>query len=543
MQSVMSILLLAFVCQYSTAQWSTSTAVDSTLYVCPGFSQMILTYEDGSSVICGGLSDSRYAQKLDPFGYKIWPQPVQIMNTPGTGSTGMGGPIDDGDGGFILWWADYRGADYDDLGPLNNALYMQRVDKYGMVRWQNGGVQIDSVKGGTKGAYAVTDGVGGIILSLGESDFVRVGASNIARTWITRYDADGQQIWTEHLDSLTQERHWVTQPFRLGNRVMISTLSGPKFFDPISGASQAPPAFVPQGRVVLDGDLGAFDVRRLSDRLDGLGSMYREYLVTRMNVTWDSLWSNQFEILDRGNNTLPVNNNILPDKVGGLFYCEPSSNDSTRRGIRLRRITRSGVQFTNDEVQISPITLSLGCGFNGPGEFGMYFTIGKAFKFDTTGRSMWPQDFTVLGNPGDAYSQDCASDNNGGGIVAYWTTMGGIFAQHTGRMGKVGVITRVDDQRRVPSGFALEQNYPNPFNPTTTIRFSVQETQTILVKVYDLLGRDIVTLVNEKLRPGSYEMVWNASSIASGVYFARLTETNELGKVAFTKVIKLLLMK
>jgi hypothetical protein len=294
---------------------------------------------------------------------------------------------------------------------------------------------------------------------------------------------------------------------------------------------------------VLDGDLGAFDVRRLSDRLDGLGSMYREYLVTRMNVTWDSLWSNQFEILDRGNNTLPVNNNILPDKVGGLFYCEPSSNDSTRRGIRLRRITRSGVQFTNDEVQISPITLSLGCGFNGPGEFGMYFTIGKAFKFDTTGRSMWPQDFTVLGNPGDAYSQDCASDNNGGGIVAYWTTMGGIFAQHTGRMGKVGVITRVDDQRRVPSGFALEQNYPNPFNPTTTIRFSVQETQTILVKVYDLLGRDIVTLVNEKLRPGSYEMVWNASSIASGVYFARLTETNELGKVAFTKVIKLLLMK
>ena len=76
----------------------------------------------------------------------------------------------------------------------------------------------------------------------------------------------------------------------------------------------------------------------------------------------------------------------------------------------------------------------------------------------------------------------------------------------------------------VPAQFQLYQNYPNPFNPTTKIRFALPKNsvgQTFL-SVYDILGREVQTLVNEQLKPGSYEVEWNASNYPSGVYYYKL---------------------
>jgi hypothetical protein len=100
-----------------------------------------------------------------------------------------------------------------------------------------------------------------------------------------------------------------------------------------------------------------------------------------------------------------------------------------------------------------------------------------------------------------------------------------------------------------PTGFALHQNYPNPFNPTTTIRFSLPSQSSVnaegslpagqagvgqpaiglagvrsfvSLKVFDVLGREVATLVNENLQPGQYERPFDASGLASGVYFYRL---------------------
>ncbi len=88
-----------------------------------------------------------------------------------------------------------------------------------------------------------------------------------------------------------------------------------------------------------------------------------------------------------------------------------------------------------------------------------------------------------------------------------------------------------------PNAFALAQNYPNPFNPATNLQFTIGSTQAVSLKVYDLLGREVSTLVHEKLNPGSYTIPWNASSFASGVYFYRL----ESGSFVETK--KMVLMK
>jgi len=91
----------------------------------------------------------------------------------------------------------------------------------------------------------------------------------------------------------------------------------------------------------------------------------------------------------------------------------------------------------------------------------------------------------------------------------------------------------------IPQQFSLSQNYPNPFNPSTKIRFAISGSsaaQTFL-SVYDMLGREISTLVNQELKPGTYEVDWNASSFPSGVYFYRLNAGS------FTETKKMLLVK
>lgn len=84
------------------------------------------------------------------------------------------------------------------------------------------------------------------------------------------------------------------------------------------------------------------------------------------------------------------------------------------------------------------------------------------------------------------------------------------------------VITDVLDQAEMPTLLALHQNYPNPFNPSTNIRFEVGGLGLVSLKVYDVLGREVATLVNEAKAPGSYEVTWDAEGLASGLYLYRL---------------------
>ena len=84
--------------------------------------------------------------------------------------------------------------------------------------------------------------------------------------------------------------------------------------------------------------------------------------------------------------------------------------------------------------------------------------------------------------------------------------------------------TDVDDAAsQVPTSFELFQNYPNPFNPSTNFEFRVSSYGFVTLKVFDVLGREIATLVNEVRSPGIYTARWDASNVSAGVYFVRLT--------------------
>lgn len=103
-------------------------------------------------------------------------------------------------------------------------------------------------------------------------------------------------------------------------------------------------------------------------------------------------------------------------------------------------------------------------------------------------------------------------------------------------------VTGVEEAAEIPSDFALEQNYPNPFNPETVIKFSLPESRFISLKIYNILGQEVRTLINREFQAGNHTIVWNGKdnygkSAAAGVYFYRI----DAGE--FTAVKKMILMK
>ena len=122
-------------------------------------------------------------------------------------------------------------------------------------------------------------------------------------------------------------------------------------------------------------------------------------------------------------------------------------------------------------------------------------------------------------------------------IVARFTSPNKLIVRPGSSIELNNSTTSVEKSTMHPDGFRLEQNYPNPFNPITNIRFEIKEFELVTLKVYNILGREVVSLVSEELSPGTYIRHWDASTISSGTYFYRL----QSGNLSETK--RLLLMK
>lgn len=93
--------------------------------------------------------------------------------------------------------------------------------------------------------------------------------------------------------------------------------------------------------------------------------------------------------------------------------------------------------------------------------------------------------------------------------------------------------------------FKLGQNFPNPFNPSTAIGYELPSGSYVTLKIYDVLGREVATLVNEQKKPGTYMVNWNAERMASGVYFYRLqaSQTDGVQPASSTETRKLVLVR
>ena len=163
------------------------------------------------------------------------------------------------------------------------------------------------------------------------------------------------------------------------------------------------------------------------------------------------------------------------------------------------------------------------------------------YKFD--GKSWQKFDHTNSGLP-DEFLNDIEFDQYGNLWIG--TSSGVILFNEDG----VVTDTKVIRNKVFHSNYKLSQNYPNPFNPLTKIQYSIPvaapssvEGHQVILIVYDILGREIATLVNEKQKPGNYEVKFDGSGLTSGIYFYHLKVNSLSGYEKFYQTMKMILLK
>ncbi len=184
--------------------------------------------------------------------------------------------------------------------------------------------------------------------------------------------------------------------------------------------------------------------------------------------------------------------------------------------------TNNGMTWTQTSLNnrnVSSLTVNAGNIYAGTNGNGVYVS-------NDNGTS-WIQRNEGLGN--GAIVNDLCILNN---YIFAGTIQYSVWRRTLGELTGIETISN-----EVPNKFVLSQNYPNPFNPSTKIRFTLPKSSFAKLVVYDALGRELETLVNEQLKAGTYEANWMASNFSSGIYFYTLT-TSE-----FTQTNKMILTK
>jgi photosystem II stability/assembly factor-like uncharacterized protein len=247
-----------------------------------------------------------------------------------------------------------------------------------------------------------------------------------------------------------------------------------------------------------------------------------------------------FKSTDRGLNWTVSNDLPNPMPTGSWPYPTSIAFANQNEGIldvtnwtspgppyyyKLMKTTDGGGTWTEMNF---PLSLSVATICSVPGTAQGYVvtapldTVGSAFSID--GGNTWELLDSTLG----LWDPRFASGTTG------WT-LADTFAvyEYSGPPFPVAV----EEETTLPTVYALEQNYPNPFNPVTTFRYSIPTQSKVLIKVYDVLGNEIETLVDEFKPAGKYEVEFSASALTSGVYFYQL----KAGEYVDTK--KMILLK
>ena len=221
------------------------------------------------------------------------------------------------------------------------------------------------------------------------------------------------------------------------------------------------------------------------------------------------------------------------DGTTGAAYIYHWNGTSWEKETRITPTDGVPGDLFGESVSISGTTICVSA-------FGNNDSAGVCYVYSKSS-SGWEQSAKIISsdiNTGDGFGKSVSISKDWIACGAPFNDDGGIDAGAVYLFEKSGVVSVEDKSlESIPRKFNLSQNYPNPFNPSTTIEFSIPQQSFVTLKVYDLLGREIASLVNKELQSGSYKTQFNASNLASGVYLYRLSADG------FIQTKKLMLMK
>jgi len=223
-------------------------------------------------------------------------------------------------------------------------------------------------------------------------------------------------------------------------------------------------------------------------------------------------------------------NQIIP--AGGAIHCVTKEIGTTNPVL----IYHARLQNTSDTINNYPVLANI------KNRYG----IDSAFVYWSTDTSLGYNRLIMTNSGGQNWTTSIPHQS--AGITVYYyirtrTSYGKYFSKPitaprghwkfdvTGPTGISGT------NNYIPEEFKLYQNYPNPFNPSTTIEFDIIKRDNVKIVLYDLLGKEVVTIVNENLEPGKYKVSFTADNLASGLYFYKIVSNN------FVDVKKMLILK
>ncbi len=468
----------------------------------PGEQSFSVLVEDGAGGAIVAWRDDRagnldiYAAKVGPGGDSLWP-PCGVALCANVYAQGNVAIASDGAGGAIVTWDDCRSP-----GDFSSDIYAQRVNAAGQVLWAPDGVALCTAANGQIQPRIAADGTGGAIIAWQDSRRHGLGDFDV---YAMRVDAFGERLWQEN-----------------GIPVCPATL------------------FQSQPRLISDGFGGAI-IAWSDQRADSTSEYSGDVYVQSLDALGMARWAP---------NGVPLCvapwpqyvSGISPDGDGGAIVVWDDFR-SESGDIYAQRVSGDGQALWADDgiglcVQAAPqveSTIAVD-GFGGvivgwvdwrssvvgPGS-DIY-----AQRVSGAGVPLWSTDGTAVATAG--YSQvapTLAPDGLGGAVFAWADGRAGasmdIYAQRVLANGQLGgYVSGVPE----PVGYSL-QVHPNPFNPLTTIKYDVPVDGRVALRVYDIHGALVRTLIDADLPRGSHQATWdgrNASGrgMASGSYFARL---------------------
>ena len=548
-------LSVAVPCRRIFAQWSNNPGINNAMCALPSQTPAIASDGSGGAIIV--WEDDRsgmtiYAQRINAAGTLLWSSNGIPIDSVFADAESAPVIASDGSGGAVIAWLDDPG---DSTGYAY--LYAQRISSSGSMQWTSKGVQVDTTAGSIQSSPAIAcDGNGGAVLvwrRLSNKGIMSVYAQRINASGAVQWQQNGVAIDTTVTD-LGQDKmnpviindgaqgaiiSWVSfrettnpistriyaQRVTAAGSVLWTTNGIPVCPAPATIYAQALPAMISDGSggAIVAWDDGRIDpAAEFAQRISANGAIQWGSGTPIDTVHYESKWA-------------PT---MVSDGSGGavIAWMRSKNGGSGSTNPYAQRIGSNGSQLwtANGAVLDTSTTDDYLVNIVGDGSGGAIVAWEQNVAFiraqhiDLSGAIQWtPGGAAVCSGPSIKTYVTMAGDGAGDAILTWqdWRDRLTIFSTdiYAQRINSLGtLVTKVGQNALLPGTAELRQNFPNPFNPTTAISFTLPSRSFVTLKVFDIIGRAVATIVSEEMPEGTYSRQWNASAFASGVYFYRL---------------------
>lgn len=456
--------------------------------------------------VSGGDFGNLYAQHLNSAGILQWDTNGVIICSTFVSTSAVPKIVSDGNGGGIIAWSDNRTHADDDL-------YAQRINAEGVVQWTVNGMPV-ARGAGYQGAFLqmTSYGSGGAIV-----------------TWYDDRSVTTTEIYAQKING--------------GGGVLWDTVG--VLLNSVTGGSLYPQLISDAGGAIicwLDRRNGNTDYNIYAQKVNASGAI--QWSVNGAPICLKTGMQDAPQIVTDGKGGAIItwnelgfglpDPNIYAQRVNAVGTTQWATNGV---GVCLAAGNQGLPQLTSDGNGGAVLTWI----DSRSGDNDIY-----AQRIDSGGSALWTTNGIAVSTAPHSQTDPVILNDGNNGFILAWADIRSylngfphdIYAQRVNASGTLGGVTGVNKKdNSLNAEFTLEQNYPNPFNPATTINYSIIREGNVKITVYNAIGSNVATIVNEYKPAGSYSVQFNGNNFASGIYLYRLESGN------YSSVRKFILMK